>query len=94
MRLMHIKPIYDYLAEKALNIETIQKIEIKSQERHDTVVDMATRLPNGCPRYHGTIPGSTQGLLFLQNFQNGLGSFSPGVKPPVCEADHSRPTPR
>jgi len=91
---MHIKPIYDYLVKKALNIETIVKIKIKSQERHDTVVDMATRLPTGRPRYPGTIPGSTQKLLSLQNFQNDLGSLSPRVKPPVCEAEHSRPTPR
>ena len=51
---MHIKLTYDYLAEKALNIKTV--VNIKSRERQDTVVDIATRLPNGRKRYRGTIP--------------------------------------
>jgi len=42
---MHIKHIYAYLAEKALNIETV--VKINSRERQDTVVDIGTRVPNG-----------------------------------------------
>lgn len=86
MRLMHIKIIYDYLAENALNIETV--VRIKSRERQDILIDIATRLPNERPGYHGTITNRSQ-RCSLQNFQSGLKSLSLGVQLPECEADHS-----
>jgi hypothetical protein len=88
---VYIKLIYHNLAEKALNIESVKDKE--PRERQDTVVDIATRLPNRRRRYRGTIPSRDPRLLSLQNFQTGLGSLSPGVKLPGCEADHSRTTP-